>query len=71
MKVETYEAIVENGTIKLPDVVRLPEHAKVYVVVPDGVESTKFHVGSPRLAHVEQAQDFVKDVLEEPADARL
>lgn len=71
MKVETYEAIIENGQIKLADIVRLPEHAKVYVVVPNGVEPTRFHVGSPRLAQPQQAADFVKDVAEEPTDAGL
>ena len=37
MKIATYEATVENGQIKLSEPVRLPERAKVYVVVP-GVE---------------------------------
>ena len=34
MKVTTYEATVENGLIKFSEPVRLPEHARVYVVVP-------------------------------------
>ena len=34
MKTTTYEATVENGLIELPDAVRLPEHTKVFVVVP-------------------------------------
>lgn len=34
MKTTTYEATVENGQIKLPDAVHLPEHTKVFVVVP-------------------------------------
>ena len=37
MKVATDEATVENGQIRLSEPVRLPEHAKVFVVVP-GVE---------------------------------
>ena len=69
MKVETYEAIVENGQIKLADIVRLPEHAKVYVIVPGNVEPHRFHVGSPRLAQPDQAADFVKDITEEAANA--
>jgi hypothetical protein len=35
MKTTTYEGIVENGKIKLPDAVHLPDHTKVFVVVPD------------------------------------
>ena len=71
VKVDTYEATVENGQIKLSDAIRLPEHARVYVVVPSGVETTLFHVGSPRLAHPEQAANFVKEIAEEPADVSL
>jgi hypothetical protein len=35
MKTTTYEGTVENGQIKLPDAVHLPDHTKVFVVVPD------------------------------------
>lgn len=71
MKVTTYEATVENGQIKLSEAVSLPEHARVYVVVP-GVEAVpRFHVGSPRLAQPERAADFTKEVAEEPQDAGL
>ena len=71
MKVTTYEATVENGQIKLPEAVRLPEHARVYVVVPGLEEVSRFHVGSPRLAQPERAADFSKEVAEEPRDAGL
>lgn len=33
-KTTTYEATVENGQIKLPEAVHLPEHTRVFVVVP-------------------------------------
>ena len=71
MKVETYEATVENGQIKFSDHVRLPEHAKVYVIVPNGAETTGYHVGSPRLAQPTQVADFMKEIAEEPANASL
>ena len=35
MKTTTYEATVENGQIKLPETVHLPDHTKVFVVVPE------------------------------------
>jgi len=35
MKTTTYEGTVENGQIKLPETVHLPDHTKVFVVVPD------------------------------------
>lgn len=70
MSVTTYEATVENGQIKLPGTVCLPEHARVYVLVP-GQEAPTLHVMSPRLAHPQQAPDFVKEVSEEPSDAGL
>lgn len=71
MKVMTYEATVEDGKIRLSEPVRLPEHAKVYVVVPDVEELPRFHIASPRFARPESAADFVKDVTEEPPDAAL
>ena len=33
MKTITYEATVENGQIKLPGAIHLPDHTKVFVVV--------------------------------------
>jgi hypothetical protein len=70
MSISTYEGIIENGQIRLREDVTLPENAKVYVVIPDlEAEPTKARVFSPRLVHPEQAGDFVKQVIEEPADA--
>ncbi len=31
----TYEGTVENGQVKLPETVHLPDHTKVFVVVPE------------------------------------
>ena len=71
MKVVTFEGFVENGQIRLPISIRLPERAKVYVVVPDlEVPSVPF-IGSPRLAYPEQAADFEKEVVEDGLNARL
>jgi hypothetical protein len=71
VKVTTYQATVENGQIRLPASVRLPEKAKVYVVVPDLETPPAAYIGSPRLAHPEQAGDFRKQVTEEATDAEL
>jgi len=71
MKVTTYEATVENGQVKLPAAVRLPEHARVYVVVPGMEEEPRYHLRSPRLAQPERAAEFAKEVVEEPRDAGL
>jgi hypothetical protein len=71
MAITTFEAIVENGQIRLPATVRLPERARVFVVVP-GVEARPgAYVGSPRLARAEQAVDFAKEVDEERPGAAL
>jgi hypothetical protein len=53
----------------LPATVRLPERAKVYVVIPDIEVQPIAFIGSPRLAHPEQAVDFKKEVSEELPDA--
>ena len=65
MKVTTFEGIIENGQIRLPADVHLPEKAVVYVVVP-GIEIQQpARIFSPRLAHPEQAKDFELQVFEE------
>ncbi len=69
MKVATYEGIVENGQIKFSEAPRLPEHAKVYVVVAGVEEISGSHMRSPRLAQSERAGDFAKEVIEEPGNA--
>jgi len=71
MKVTSFEAVVENGQIQLPASVRLPEKARVYVVVPDLGVRTAAMIASPRLAHAEQAVDFRKEVVREAEDAGL
>jgi len=42
----TYEATVENGQIKLPETVHLPEHTKVLIVVPEAKEPARFIIGT-------------------------
>lgn len=69
MGARTFEGIVEQGQIRLPVSVRLPEKAKVYVVIPDLEVQTVAFIGSPRLVHPEQAADFKKEVIEELPDA--
>ena len=69
MGVKTFEGIVEQGQIRLPATVQLPQRAKVYVVIPDIEVQTVAFIGSPRLAHPQQAADFKKEVIEELPDA--
>jgi hypothetical protein len=66
MKTATYEATVENGQIKLSGAVRLPEHTRVFVVVPGVEVISSSSISSPRLAHPEQMSEFVKEVVKEP-----
>jgi hypothetical protein len=82
MSFATYQGIVENNQIHLPEGVVLPERATVYVVVPEATPEppvvvleprkpgqTPPRIRSPRLAHPEQAPDFVKEVYSEDDDA--
>jgi hypothetical protein len=57
--VTTLEGTVENGQIKLPANIDLPERAKVYVVIPGLESDPPVRILSPRLAHPEEASDFV------------
>ena len=68
MRINTFEGIVDNGQIKLIDNVRLPNNAKVYVIVPD-MKFAEIH--SPSLLHPEQAADFKLQIIEEKSDASL
>jgi hypothetical protein len=64
MKVLTYEAVVERGEVKLPETVRLPEHAKVYVVVPGVEDRPPSIMRTPHLLRPEQAADFAMEIVE-------
>ena len=69
MSVTTFEGIVEDGQIRLSTGVRLPDKTRVFVVVPDLQVEPVARIVSPRLAHSQQAADFVMEITEEPADA--
>lgn len=71
MAVRTFEGIVVDGSIRLPAEVALAEKTKVYVVIPEADAPPQAHARSPRLAHPEQASDFVKEIVEDATDAEL
>ncbi len=71
MGVLTIEGIVDNGQIKLPSDVHLPEHAKVYVIVPDMKIEPTVLLFSPRLKNMNQAREFEMEVSQESSDAGL
>lgn len=58
MALTTYEGVVEKGKIRLKTGVRLPENAKVYVIVPEAQAKKSVRVQTPRLLHRKQASDF-------------
>jgi len=66
MVILTVEGVVENGLIRLSGNVTLPERTKVYVVIPDVEAAPQARVYTPRLAHPQQAADFVKEIIEAP-----
>ncbi|HEX8844224.1 MAG TPA: hypothetical protein VF791_06255 [Pyrinomonadaceae bacterium] len=71
MGVLTIEGIVDNGQIKLNSDVRLPEHIKVYVIVPDMKIEQTVRLFSPRLKNPVQADDFKMEIVKESSDASL
>lgn len=73
MAVTTYEGVVEKGKIRLKAGVKLPENAKVYVIVPDLKMDKKkvVQILSPHLVHREHAARFKMTVTEEKPNARL
>lgn len=71
MKVATYEGFIENGKVRLPDNIHLPEKAKVYVIVPNVEIESLAYMRSPRLVYPEQAEDFKKEVTQVINDAGI
>ena len=71
MAIFTFEGRVENGLIRLPDDLTLPEHTKVYVVIPDSADARQARVYSPRLRYPAQAAAFAKQIVEVRPDAEL
>lgn len=80
MSVATFEAVVEDGQIRLPREVRLPENSVVYIVVPgysagkgedEALLPAVAHLASPILKRLEQAADFTMEVVEERVRADL
>ncbi len=64
MKVDAYEAVIENGQVKFVENVRLPDKTRVFVVVPETEGTRKVHIYSPRLANPSESSRFVKEVIE-------
>lgn len=60
MPVTTIQGIVKNGQIHLSEDVKLPEMAKVYVIIPPPENVRK--IMSPRLANKGEAKKFVKTI---------
>ncbi|MFY9226532.1 MAG: antitoxin AF2212-like protein [Blastocatellia bacterium] len=65
MKLATYEAVVENGQIKLLENIELPEKAKVYVIIPEEKVLETVYIRSPRLVDKSKLADFHKEMIEE------
>ena len=63
MQVTTIEGIVKNGQIQLSEDIKLPESAKVYVVVPN-LEKGAARVMSPRVVDKERLKDFKREIIE-------
>lgn len=71
MRITTYEAIIENGQVRLIEDAYIPDNTKVYVIVPPGEFASRVRLASPRLVHAEHAAAFAKEVEEEPEDAQV
>jgi len=73
MAVVTYEGVVEKGKIRLKAGIKLPENAKVYVIVPDLKMDKKkaAQILSPGLVHRRDAARFKMTVTEEKPNARI
>jgi hypothetical protein len=69
----TYEGVVQNGHVHLPEDAVLPEKAKVYVMVPEVIVDMEkpplvVHMRSPRLKDPAMAALFELEVIKESAN---
>jgi hypothetical protein len=71
MSVVAVEGIVNHGLVRLPADLKLPENARVYVVVPMQTVSPQPRIVSPRLKHPQDIIDFQMEIVEELADAAV
>ena len=71
MSIATFEGFVEQGQIKLKNGLRLPDQTTVYIIVPDLEPVRLPRIHSPHLVNPQQAQDFVMEVSEVVANARI
>lgn len=67
----TIEGVVDNRQIKLTSDVRLPEHTKVLVVVPDTVIEQSAHLYSPRLKNQNEEADFRTESIRKLPNERI
>ena len=67
MSVKALEGVVEDGQIRLPPDIRLPDQTMVYILIPDA--QARPHIATPRLARPEQVRDLQTEVREVPEDA--
>jgi hypothetical protein len=63
MPVTTFEGVVENGRVRLPAGVVLPERQTVFVVVPDSGPPTVRRLPGARLADPDDAAKFEMKVI--------
>jgi hypothetical protein len=58
MSVTTFEGVVENGRVRLPEGVVLPEQQTVFVVVPDTSPLSTKKLPGVRLTNPDDAAKF-------------
>jgi hypothetical protein len=63
MRVTTFEAVIENGQVRLPAGVVLPERQTVFVVVPNPTPPTTGNIPGVRLADPADAAKFEMKVI--------
>jgi hypothetical protein len=71
MSVMTLEGVVEQGQIRLSSNIRLKDHTRVLVVVPDYGTDETHRIVSPRLVRADQLVDFEMEIIEGTVDANV
>ena len=67
MKTAAFEALIENGIIRLLEPGSLPDRTRVIVVVPELREDEAPQLRTPRLVNPADFRDLQKVIVEESA----
>lgn len=69
MNTLSFEGVVRQNQVQLPQHLHLPDETKVIVTVQAAASRSTANIRSPHLVNSARAADFILEVIEEKVDA--